>query len=74
VPLGVRVRLVHGSRDDSVPCAMSRDYSARAAAAGDDVVLDELEGYGHYELIDPLTAAWPAVLAAFRAIAAPSGS
>ena len=52
---------------------MSRGYSARATAAGDDVILDELAGYGHYELIDPLTPAWPAVLAAFRAIAAPPG-
>jgi acetyl esterase/lipase len=73
MPLGVRVRLVHGAGDDSVPCAMSRDYAARAAAAGDDVALDELDGCGHYELIDPLTAAWPPVLAAFRKIAARSG-
>jgi hypothetical protein len=27
---------------------------------------------GHFELIDPLSAAWPAVLDAFRAVAAPS--
>jgi len=73
VPLGIRVRLVHGSRDDSVPCRMSRDYAARATAAGDDVVLDELTGCGHFELIDPLSAAWPTVLAAFRAIAATAG-
>jgi acetyl esterase/lipase len=73
LPLGIRVRLVHGSRDDTVPCAMSRDYEARAAGHGDDVVLDELVGCGHYEPIDPLTAAWPSVLAALRAVAAPPG-
>jgi acetyl esterase/lipase len=71
IPLGIPVRLVHGSLDDRVPCGMSRDYAARAVAAGDDVLLDELPGYGHFELIDPLTSAWPAVLAAFRAIAVP---
>jgi len=73
IPLGIRVRIVHGSRDDRVPCGMSRDYAARATAEGDEVVLDELPGCGHFELIDPLSAAWPAVLAAFRAIASPSG-
>ena len=72
LPLGVRVRLVHGSRDETVPSAMSRDYAARAAGLGDDVLLDELGECGHYEPIDPLTAAWPSVLAALRAIAAPS--
>jgi len=71
LPLGIRVRLVHGSRDEAVPCAMSRDYAARAAGRGDDVLLDELAECGHYEPIDPLTAAWPSVLAAMRAIAEP---
>lgn len=69
LPTGIPVRLVHGSRDDRVPCRMSRDYAARAVAAGDDVDLDELAGYGHFELIDPLSPAWSAVLAAFRLIA-----
>jgi acetyl esterase/lipase len=73
LPLGVRVRLVHGSRDEIVPCGMSRDYAARAAGLGDDVLLEELGECGHYEPIDPLTAAWPSVLAAVRAIAAPPG-
>jgi len=73
LPIGIRVRLVHGSRDETVPCAMSRDYAARAARRGDDVVLDELTECGHYEPIDPLTAAWPSVLAALQEIAAPPG-
>jgi acetyl esterase/lipase len=68
-PLGTTVRIVHGSADDRVPCAMSRNYAAHATSLGDQVVLDELPGYGHFELIDPLSAAWPAVLAAFHAIA-----
>ena len=74
LPLGMRVRLVHGTQDDRVPGQMSRHCAARAADAGDDVIVDELAGYGHFELIDPLSAAWPAVLAAFHAIApAPAG-
>jgi acetyl esterase/lipase len=69
IPLGGTVRIVHGTEDDRVPHEMSRDYIVRAVAAGDPVVLDELPGCGHFELIDPLSAAWPAVLAAFQAIA-----
>jgi acetyl esterase/lipase len=71
IPLGRPVRIVHGTRDDRVPIEMSRDYAARAVEAGDPVVLDELPGCGHFELIDPLSPAWPTVLAAFQAIASP---
>jgi acetyl esterase/lipase len=74
IPLGIPVRLVHGTDDDRVPCHMSRDYAAHAAAAGDDVVLEELAGCGHFELIDPLSPAWSAVLAAVEAVAATSVS
>jgi pimeloyl-ACP methyl ester carboxylesterase len=66
LPAGVAVRLVHGSADDRVPCEMSREYAARAQSAGDDVTCAILPGFGHFELIDPLSAAWPDVLAAFR--------
>jgi acetyl esterase/lipase len=69
LPLGVPVRIVHGARDERVPCGMSRDYAARAGAAGDDVTLDELPGCGHFELIDPRSAAWPSVLGAFLRVA-----
>jgi hypothetical protein len=64
LPTGGRAVLVHGDRDDEVPVEVSRSYVAAAGAAGDDVRLDELAGVGHYELIDPLSAAWPDVLAA----------
>lgn len=69
LPLGCPARIVHGTLDDRVPCAMSRDYTVRATAAGDEVVLDELPGCGHFELIDPQSAAWLPVLAAFRQVA-----
>jgi acetyl esterase/lipase len=69
VPLGCPVRLVHGSEDDTVPCAMSREYAKRAQAAGDETTLDELPKTGHFEVIDPLSAAWPRVLAAFAELA-----
>lgn len=69
LPLGVPVLLVHGTQDDKVPARMSRSFAARARAAGDDVVLRELPACEHFGLIDPLSAAWPQVLAAFAAAA-----
>lgn len=64
LPTGARTVLVHGTHDEAVPVAISRAYSQLASAAGDDVALHELDGVGHFELIDPLSSAWPAVLAA----------
>jgi acetyl esterase/lipase len=72
IPLGVPVRIVHGTADDRVPFAMSQSFAARDQAAGDPVQLDVLAGGGHFDVIDPLSAAWPVVLAVFRAVAAPS--
>lgn len=72
LPMGTEVRIVHGSRDHRVPCRMSRDYAARAAEEGDRVSFDELP-CGHFEPIDPLSSAWPAVLAAFRSVASVRG-
>jgi acetyl esterase/lipase len=65
LPIGVPVTLLHGSRDDRVPAAMSRVFADRARAAGDEVAWHELAGCDHFDVIDPLSAAWPAVLDAF---------
>ncbi|MCW2885396.1 MAG: alpha/beta hydrolase [Streptosporangiaceae bacterium] len=73
LPLGVPVTLVHGTRDDRVPVEMSREYAARAARAGDSVTLAELPGVEHFGLIDPLSPAWPHVLAAVTAVTAAAG-
>jgi acetyl esterase/lipase len=58
VPFGVRQRVIHGDRDEEVPVSISRAYVAAAKKSGDDVTLTEPEGAGHFELIDPRTAAW----------------
>ena len=59
---------VHGTQDDRVPVEVSRSYVAAmtAAGAGQQVRLVELPGVEHFGLIDPLSAAWPAVLGAVR--------
>jgi hypothetical protein len=63
--------MVHGREDDVVPCEMSLAYAARACAAGDDVTCLDLRRAGHFEVIDPRSEAWGAVLTAFRALAPP---
>jgi len=73
LPVPARVRLVHGELDDVVPCGMSLEYAERAARAGCDVACDVLPGCGHFEVIDPLSGAWPRVLSAFRSLIQPSG-
>lgn len=72
LPLGCPVRLVHGALDDVVPLAMSRAYAGTSRDAGDDTTMTELPGASHVDLIDPLSPAWPHVLAAFLALA-PAG-
>ncbi len=50
--------LVHGEADDIVPIAMSREYVAAAPATR----LRALAGCGHFEHLDPASAAWAAVV------------
>ena len=58
----VPVFIVHGDADDTVPLELSQRYAARHRHAQ----LKVLSQTGHYALIDPLSPAWPEVLAAMR--------
>jgi pimeloyl-ACP methyl ester carboxylesterase len=68
LPLKVPTVIVHGVDDDRVPIELARDYTAAAARTGDDTTLVELAGVEHFAVIDPLSAAWPAVLDALRTV------
>jgi acetyl esterase/lipase len=65
VPLGTRIVLVHGGRDTQVPPELSHRFADAARAAGDDVHLVDLPEADHFQLIDPQSPYWPAVVAAF---------
>ena len=60
VPLGVPALLVHGTEDQTVSVARSRDYAAAAEAAGDSVRLVEIRGAagGHRRFINPRGEGW----------------
>jgi len=70
LPACVPIKLVHGKSDDRVPWQQSSEYAASAELAGDIVDCSLLPECGHFELIDPLSSAWPAVLSAFTETAA----
>jgi acetyl esterase/lipase len=73
LPLGVPQLLVHGVLDDRVPVGQSRSYAAAAHAAGDRCELLELPRCGHFEPIDPRSAAFAALLGRLHALW-PSGA
>lgn len=52
--------LIHGSADNTVPPAFSREYVAvkQKSASKEDTHLLEIAGADHFDLIDPRSAAW----------------
>jgi acetyl esterase/lipase len=68
LPLGVPQRLVCGALDTLVPNEHPRRYQEAALRAGDAITLDELDGVGHFELVDPSSPAWPALRGAVAAL------
>ena len=53
--------VIHGSLDEIVPPAFSRDYAQKKRAAKENVELVEIAGAGHFELVDPRSGAWKKV-------------
>lgn len=58
--LHARQWLIHGSADDIVPPQFSRDYvlAKQKSPQKEDAHLIEISGAGHFDLIDPRSAAW----------------
>jgi len=63
LPLGTRILLTHGDRDDIVPPVMSERFATAARAAGDDVELVLEPGEDHFGHLDPANPLWAAVIA-----------
>ena len=67
LPLGRRQVLVHGTGDDRVPIDHARRYAERAAAAGDDCRLVEVDA-DHFMPLDPRSSVWPALVEAVSSL------
>jgi dipeptidyl aminopeptidase/acylaminoacyl peptidase len=65
IPVPASVILIHGAADDRVPWQQSAAYAAAASAAGGEAPCVLLPDAGHFDVIDPLSPAWPAVRAEF---------
>jgi acetyl esterase/lipase len=64
----IPVTVVHGEADTLVPPALSAAYARTTGARH-----VRLAGTGHFEVIDPASAAWPAVMAELSALTAAAG-
>jgi acetyl esterase/lipase len=53
--------LIHGGKDETVPSNFSRDYVAQKKKAGETVQSIEIADAGHFDLIDPSSAAFTQV-------------
>jgi acetyl esterase/lipase len=61
VPHSTTQWLIHGAKDTVVPSYFSRSYAQEKKSRGENVHYLEISTAGHYELIDPGSAAWPKV-------------
>jgi acetyl esterase/lipase len=59
--------LIHGADDDTVPVEFSREYVQQKKKSGELVQLIEINRCGHFDLIDPDSAAFKQVTAAVLA-------
>lgn len=65
-PVPVPTVIVHGDADDRVPLANSAGYAA--SVGGSSCRVEVLDGIDHFAVIDPLSGAWPHVLAALSRV------
>jgi acetyl esterase/lipase len=59
--LSARQWLIHGDEDDTVPPEFSRDYVAKKKRSGESVELIAIFKADHFDLIDPVSAAFKRV-------------
>ncbi|MCW2715790.1 MAG: alpha/beta hydrolase, partial [Frankiales bacterium] len=67
LPTGVPTLLLHSADDDLVPLSQSEAYVAAAVEAGDDSRLVRVPG-GHFDHLDPTSAAGEALRTALRSV------
>jgi acetyl esterase/lipase len=69
LPIGIPYVLVAGDLDDIVPKEFAARFGAKARAANESPREVAMPGAGHFELIDPQSAAWREIAAEIDALA-----
>jgi acetyl esterase/lipase len=67
LPIGVPQVLVHGSADEDVDPSITDLYAERARASGDQIDEIRLDGFDHFDVINPESPIWQAALDAVPA-------
>jgi acetyl esterase/lipase len=68
LPIGVKQVIISGDLDPIVPARFGNGYAEKAKKAGDDVMAITLPDSGHFELIDPQSAAWKKIEAIMESL------
>jgi acetyl esterase/lipase len=63
LPTGTRLAVLSGDLDRIVPSSFGDAFGAQAKRSGDSVVVRTFVNAGHFDLIDPQSAAWPGIVA-----------
>ena len=64
LPLNVAQALLQGTDDDQIPARLPAAWAERARRVGENVSVEMIVGADHFDVCDPLSKAWPRVLAA----------
>ena len=67
LPFGVPQTLIQGTEDNQIPSELPGRWAAMARRQGDEVRVAMVPGADHFDLIDPLSKAWPVVRDAVKA-------
>jgi acetyl esterase/lipase len=63
LPIGTRQVLIYGTADNIVPIEQGLRYKEAADEFNEDVVLKQVAGAGHFDLVLPVSPYWPTVQA-----------
>jgi pimeloyl-ACP methyl ester carboxylesterase len=64
LPLGVRQALIQGSNDAQIPSELPGRWADMARRQGEEVDVSIVSGAGHFDVVDPESAAWAVALGA----------
>ena len=69
LPLGVGQTLIQGTDDGQIPQLLPSRWAEMARRQGDAVRMAMVPDAGHFDVVDPLSAAWPIVRDAIKVAA-----